>query len=116
MGMLDNFVIRESLLQRTVNVEDELFEKLEKLALQFNDCSVSKIINAAIIDFEDKNYSTIELGQIGPTSKHSVAFREPVLKSLETMAKKYSAYKYVILNIAIREGIKVLENKLKVEE
>lgn len=111
MGMLDNFVIREELLQRTVSIEDELFDKLEELAPKFNDCSVSKIINAAIIDFANKNYETIELGKIGPTSKHSVAFREPVLKSLETMAKKYSAYKYVILNIAIREAITILEQK-----
>jgi len=113
MGMLDNFILREQLVQRTVSIEDELFDKLEKLAIKFNDCSVSKIINAAIVDFENKDYQTIELGKIGPTSKHSVAFREPVLKSLETMAKKYSAYKYVILNIAIREAIMILEQKIE---
>lgn len=113
MGILDNFVKREKLVQRTVNIDDKLFDKLEKLALEFNDCSVSKIINASIIDFADKEKETIEIGNIGPTSKHSVAFREPVLESLNKMAKKYSSFKYVVMNVAIREGIEKLEEKIK---
>lgn len=113
MGALDNFVRKEKLLQRTVNIDDKLFEELEKLATEFNDCSVSKIINAAIIDFEEKGKSTIEIGNIGPTSKHSVAFREPVLDSLGKMAKKYSAFKYVVMNVAIRDGIEILRKKIK---
>lgn len=113
MKALDSFVKKEKLIQRTVNVEDELFDKLEILVPQFNDCSVSKIINAAIIDFENKDTDTIEIGKIGPTTKHSVAFREPVLKILENMSKKYSAYKYVVLNIAIKEAIEYLEKRLQ---
>ena len=113
MGILDSFVKREKLIQRTVNISDELFDKLEKLSQEFNDCSVSKIINASIIDFADKQKETIEIGNIGPTSKHSVAFREPVLECLNQLAKKYSSFKYVVMNIAIREGVEKLEKRLK---
>ncbi len=112
MGKLDSFVIREKLVQRTVNIDDKLFEELEKLSLEFNDCSVSKIINASIIDFADKNKETIEIGNLGPTSKHSIAFREPVLDCLNKMAKKYSSFKYVVMNVAIRDGIEKLKEKI----
>ena len=113
MGVLDTFVKKEKLVQRTVNIADDLFDELEKLALEFNDCSVSKIINASIIDFANKNKETIEIGNIGSTTKHSVAFREPVLECLNKMAKKYNSFKYVVMNIAIREGIEKLEEKIK---
>ena len=114
MGILDSFEKKEKLIQRTVNIDDKLFDKLEKLALEFNDCSISKIINASIIDFSNKNKATIEIGNIGPTSKHSVAFRQSALQSLDKMAKKYSSFKYVVMNIAIQEGIKkFLNNNLK---
>lgn len=115
MGTLDTFVKKEKLIQRTVNIDDKLFDKLEMLALEFNDCSVSKIINASITDFASQNRETIEIGNIGPTSKHSVAFRESVLESLSKMAKKYSSFKYVVMNVAIREGIEVLEKKIEDE-
>ena len=113
MGVLDNFNLKEKLVQRTISIDDNLFEKLENLVPNFNDCSVSKIINASIVDFKDKNKDTIEIGNIGPTSKHSVAFRESILNDLTEMSKRYNAYKYVVMDIAIREGIVVLEEKIR---
>jgi len=113
MGLLDNFLLREKLIARTVEIEDELFERMEKIVPHFQDCSISKIINYSIYDFANENRAKIEIGNMGPTFKHSVTFRETALEELSTLADKYKGYKYVILNIAIRAGVEKLEKRIK---
>lgn len=112
MDLLDTILIREDLIQRTVEIEDDLFDRMEKIAPKFNDCSISKIINYSIHDFYKKGLDKIEVGTMNATFKHSVAFRESALVQLSEMSRKYNSYKYVVLNIAIRYGIEKLEKRL----
>lgn len=74
------------------------------------DASVSKIINACVYDFSNKERITMH--EITDLSKHSVIFRESTLKKLVEMKSKFNIPQYIILNLSIREGIdKINENK-----
>lgn len=111
MDMIDTLWKKEQLVQKTVQIEDSLYEELVKLSQDKLDASVSKIINACIYEFAQKDRITMR--EIGNFSKHSVIFRKSAVKQLAELRAKFNIPQYVILNLAIKNGIdKIKKNKL----
>lgn len=108
MNSIDSLWRKEELEQKTVQIEDELYDQLITLSENEFDASVSKIINACIYEFEDKQEITMQ--EIKNLSKHSVIFRETSLKVLAKLKAKFNIPQYIILNLAIKEGIEKLLN------
>lgn len=110
MNSIDSLWKKERLEQKTVQIEDKLYEQLIEISENKLDASVSKIINACVYDFSNKERITMH--EITDLSKHSVIFRESTLKKLVEMKSKFNIPQYIILNLSIREGIdKINENK-----
>ena len=108
MSAVDSLWEKESLQQKTVQVEDDLYEQLTEISENKLDASVSKIINACIYDFSNKERITMH--EITDLSKHSVIFRTSALKKLSEMKSKFNIPQYIILNLAIKEGIEKINN------
>lgn len=112
MGAVDSLWKKEELEQKTVQIEDTLYDQLIELSENQLDASVSKIINACIYEFSEKERITMR--EITDLSKHSVIFRKTALEKLTGMKAKFNIPQYVILNLAIKEGIEKIQ-KTKVE-
>lgn len=111
MGMLDTLLRKEALSQRTLDIESDLYEKLIRLSENEFDASVSKIINLCIYELAEKEQVTMR--EMKDLEKHSVIMRKSALETLNEMKKKYNIPIYVLINIAIKEGIEKLEQKIK---
>lgn len=111
MGMLDTLLRKEALSQRTLDIESDLYEKLIRLSENELDASVSKIINLCIYELAEKEQVTMR--EMKDLEKHSVIIRKSALETLNKMKKKYNIPIYVLINIAIKEGIEKLEQKIK---
>lgn len=110
MGTIDSLWKKERLEQKTVQIEDKLYEQLIEISENQLDTSVSKIINACIYEFANKERITMH--EITDLSKHSVIFRETALEKLAEMKAKFNIPQYVLLNLSIKEGIeKILKAK-----
>jgi len=103
MGAIDSLWKKEELEQKTVQIEDSLYDQLTELSEGELDASVSKIINACIYEFADKERITMH--EITDLSKRSVIFRKSALDKLVAMKAKFNIPQYVILNLSIKEGI-----------
>ncbi|MCI8272693.1 MAG: hypothetical protein HFJ55_01245 [Clostridia bacterium] len=111
MNGIDTLWKKDELEQRTVQIEDELYEQLVNLSENEFDASVSKIINACIYEFADKE--EIRMSEIKNLSKHSVIFRKSSIEKLIELKSKFSIPQYIILNLAIKEGIEKAQKELK---
>lgn len=111
MNTIDSLWEKEKLEQKTVQIEDKLYEQLIEISNNQLDASVSKIINACIYDFSNKERITMH--EITDLSKHSVIFRKSALKKLVEMKAKFNIPQYIILNLSIKEGIeKINKNNI----
>lgn len=110
MSMLDTLQLREDLNQRTLDIEADSYEKLIDLSTNHFDASASKIINMCIYDLAEKEQVT--MCEMKDLEKHSVIIRKSAMDCLNKMKKKYNIPIYVLINIAIREGIAKLEQKI----
>lgn len=111
INMLDTLQLKEELCQRTLDIEADSYEKLLDFSDNYFDASVSKIINYCIYDLAEKQ--TVIMTEMKDLEKHTVIIRKSALNTLNDMKKKYNIPIYVLLNIAIRDGIKKLESRIK---
>ena len=109
MNAIDTLWEKDELEQRTVQIEDDLYDQLVILSENKFDASVSKIINACIYDFANKE--KIMMHEIKNLSKHSVIFRKTSIDKLIELKAKFNIPQYIILNLAIKEGIEKLLEK-----
>lgn len=106
MNAIDTLWKKEELEQKNVQIEDDLYDQLVSLSEGEWDASVSKIINACIYEFKDRK--EIRMKEIKNLSKHSVIFRKSSIKILMELKAKFNIPQYIILNLAIKEGIEQL--------
>ncbi|MDO4391513.1 MAG: hypothetical protein Q4C11_00200 [Clostridium sp.] len=111
MSMLDTLQLKEELSQRTLDIESDSYEKLIDLSTNYLDASASKIINMCIYDLAEKEQ--VIMCEMKDLEKHSVMIRKSAMECLNKMKKKFNIPIYVLINIAIREGIEKLEEKIK---
>lgn len=109
MNAIDSLWKKDELEQKTVQIEDDLYDQLVNLSESELDASVSKIINACIYEFADK--TEIRMQEIKKLSKHSVIFRRTSIRILMDLKAKFNIPQYIILNLAIKEGIEKLSKK-----
>lgn len=114
MGAFDKFELREKTTRKTIEIEDELYEKLKELSQNTYDASVNKMINAAIEELI--KYENIQLYKKESKKlvvKHSLLIKISLAEGLDKLKEKYEISIYKLVNMAIRNAINQLENKDK---
>ncbi len=101
--------IKENLVQKTVNIDNDLYERLEKLSKTKYDESTSKLINACIFELDETENINIYANENELLIKHTIIFRESALLVLNRLHNKYKIPMYKLINIAIHNVIDELE-------
>lgn len=106
MSCFSKFYKKEKLVSRTLDIDEELYYKLEFLSKNVYDASISKLVNAAIENlivtediqlYERKNNSYVS---------RSFLIRDSFFEGLYELKRKYRIPIYLLVNIAIRNGLK----------
>lgn len=102
MSVLDRFYKRDTLIQKTVEIDSTLFDKIEFLSKNVYDVSISKIINACIDNLIlTKKLELYERGKNEISLKHTIIIREKSLNELENLKRKYKISINKLINMAI---------------
>ena len=101
----ESFNKKEKLVPRTFEIDDNLYKELEKLSKFKYDASINKMVNLSIEKLSESNkIIPYEVGEKIYIHK-GFLLRESVLKKLYDMKAKYKIPTYILVNIAIREGL-----------
>lgn len=103
MSVLDKFRKKEDIVQKTIEIECEIFEKIEYLSNHVYDATISRIINECIDELIEKENIKMYPKKEGEIStKHSLMLRKSSLEGLEKLRKKYGISIYKLIDISIR--------------
>lgn len=106
MGAFDRFWKKETLLKKTIEIDDILYEKLNELSTNVYQTSTNQLINACIEELlKTKNIKIYEKEKGQLPVQHSLLIRESLFNGLEEMRETYNLSIYKLVNIAIKNAI-----------
>ena len=103
MKVFERFLKREVLHQKTIEIDNDLYEKIEYLSKYTYEATISNIINECIYELirsEKINMYPKEKNSI--KIKHTIILRDSALKGLEKIKKKYGISISKLIDISIR--------------
>ncbi len=105
MSYFSRFYKKENLISRSLDIDEELYEELEKLSKKVYEASISKLVNASIEKIiETENIQLYERKNKSYVSR-SFLIRESLLEGLYTLKEKYRISICLLVNIAIRNAL-----------
>lgn len=105
MAVFDRFYKRESLVSRTIEIDEDLYKELEKLSKNVYEASISKLVNASIENLiKNEDVRFYEKGE-GSYVARSFLIKSSFLDKLYELKRKYRISVYLLVNIAIRNAL-----------
>ncbi len=101
MSSFNRFYKREKLISKTLEIDEELYDKLEILSKNVYEASINKLVNAAIEDLIKNENVKFYKNERNAYVARSFLIRESFLEKLYDLKKKYRLPIYLIVNIAI---------------
>ena len=112
MSVFDRFYDKDVLVQKTFEIECNLFDRLEFLSENIYDASISKLINACIDELvETENIKLYPKDDNELYTKHSLILRRYSIDNLEKLEVKYGLSVYKLINIAIKNVLNELDEE-----
>ena len=102
MTLESKFYKKEALISRTLDIDEELYYKLEYLSKEVYDASISKLVNVAIENLIETEDIILYKRKYNSYVSRSFLIRESFLDGLYELKKKYRVPMYLLVNIAIR--------------
>ena len=102
MSCLGRLYRKEKLISRTLDIDEELYNKLEFLSNERYDASISKLVNISIEELVRTENVQIYKRKNNSYVSRSFLLRESVLDGLYELKSKYRIPIYLLVNIAIR--------------
>lgn len=96
---------KEKLVSKTLDIDEELYNKLEFLSNEVYDASISKLVNVAIEDLVENENIQIYKRKNNSYVSRSFLIRDSLLDGLYELKKKYRIPIYLLVNIAIRNEL-----------
>ncbi len=114
MTCFGRFYKKEKLVNRSLDIDEELYNELEYLSKNVYEASISKLVNASI----EKIIETEEINLYQRKNKSYVSrsflLRESLIDGLYGLKEKYRVSICLLVNVAIRNAI--LEEKRENEK
>lgn len=106
MNIFDKYLLKkDNLLRRRIEIDNSLYEKLEKLS-NIYDASINKLVNIAIIELiKTDNVEIYKKSDNEIQEGHNFAIRETSYNELEKLKNKYGLSIYKLINIAIYNAV-----------
>lgn len=102
MSCLEKLNKREELINRTLEIDEELYYKLEYLSKEKYEASISKIINLAVEELVKTEKVKIYKRKNNSYVVRSVLLRKSVFDGLYELKNKFRVPIYLLVNIAVR--------------
>ena len=102
MSCLGRLYRKEKLISRTLDIDEELYYKLEFLSNERYDASISKLVNISIEELVRTENVQIYKRKNNSYVSRSFLLRASVLDGLYELKSKYRIPIYLLVNIAIR--------------
>ena len=102
MSCLERLYKREELINRTLDIDEELYYKLEYLSKERYEASISKLVNVAVEELMETGNVQVYKRKNNSYISRSFLLRKSVLDGLYESKKKYRIPIYLLVNIAIR--------------
>lgn len=113
MTCFSRFYKKENLINRSLDIDEELYYELEYLSKNVYEASISKLVNASIERIiEDEKIQVYERKNKSYVSR-SFLIRESLIDGLYVLKKKYRVSICLLVNVAIRNAL--LEEKMENE-
>lgn len=107
MKILDKYLLKkEKVIPKKIEIENSIYEQLEKIANKEYDASINKIVNIAIIELiKTQDVKIYEKIPNEISEAHSFLIRESSYIKLEEMRAKYGISIFKLVNIAIKNAL-----------
>lgn len=112
ISAFNKFYDKDVIIQKTFEIDSNLYDRIEFLSENIYDASISKLINACIDDLvatEDIKLYPKDGKEL--YTKHSLLIRRYSLENLETLKSKYDISVYKLINMAIRRALDEYDNE-----
>ena len=98
------FYRKEKWLNKNIEIEESLYEKLKKLSENEIDASINKLIDACVENFKIENNTVIfyKKPENEISISRSIRLRESMWNKLETIKKEYDISIYKLINMSIK--------------
>ncbi len=98
------FYHKEKWLNKNIEIEESLYEKLKKLSENEIDASINKLIDACVENFKIENNTIIyyKKPENEISISRSIRLRESMWNKLETIKKEYDISIYKLINMSIK--------------
>lgn len=116
MSCFSKFYRKEKLISRTLEIDEQLYNKLEFLSKEIYDASISKLVNAAIENLIETEKVELYERKNNFYVSRSFLIRDSFLEGLYELKRKYRIPIYLLVNIAINNELKEEEENLKIYE
>lgn len=108
MATFDRFYKREKIINRTLEIDEDLYEKLAYLSKNVYDASINRLVNASIEELLKTEDIKIYESKRNSYVARSFLIRESLLEGLYKLKKKYRISIYLLVNIAIKNSVQDL--------
>ena len=106
MGAFDCIWTKEPLIRKTIEIDDNLYSKLQELSQKKYDASVNKLINACILELVNtKNINLYKPSKDSIPVKHSLLIRASLVEELDKLKSEFNLSLYKLVNISIKNAI-----------
>ena len=106
MGVFDRFYKKEKLVRKTIEIDNNLYEKLKELFDNEISASVNQLINACIEELIKKENIKMYVKPKEEISvKHSLLIRESFVQELDNLKDKYDISIYKLVNMSIYNAL-----------
>ena len=106
MGTFDRFYNKENLIRKTIEIDNNLYEKLKELSENEISASINQLINACIENLIKTKNIKMYIKPKGEISiKHTLLIRKSFVKGLESLKDKYDISIYKLVNMSIYNAL-----------
>lgn len=105
MACFNRFYKKEKMVSKTLDIDEDLYLKLEMLSAEVYDASISKLVNAAIEELIKKEEINLYENKNKSYVSRSFLIRESLLDGIYELKSKYRISICLLVNIAIRNAI-----------
>ena len=107
MSVFDSYLLpAEKKLRRRIEIDNTLYNKLSELVKNYDDASVNKLVNIAIIELiKNENINIYRRQEYEIAEGHNFEIRASSYHKLEDLRAKYGLSIFKLVNIAIYNAI-----------
>lgn len=106
MSVFDCFYDKEKLIRKTVEIDNDLYDKLSEILKGKYNTSVNMLINASIEELiKTENINLYAKGDKYSTMKRSLLIKESFSNGLNKLKEKYNISISKLINMAIKSAV-----------